>query len=235
LKTFFENHFPDYHLYLSPSLHYCRKNKLGSEEYAILVKKNLNLSVDFIHYNDSNCEFIRRPYGIQLNHFWRVLLFHSNPNNENELVSLSKVFEQFGNQKTLLMGDLNTGCHYVSFDKLNEFPIGKNYKWLLSEHLYTNLEKSCPYDRIITTPDINKLCRNAKVLNENQEAERIKSDHYPISVECDFNDQHYYAKMLEKSKPIEKVIGKTGFYKFWMDMFLLCFLLSLFPYLIIVY
>ena len=81
------------------------------------------------------------------------------------------------------MGDLNTGCHYVSFDTLRGYEIGRKYDWLLSEKSFTNVEQTCPYDRIVSTRDISGKLRNQRVLNQNNEAERIKSDHYPISVE----------------------------------------------------
>jgi hypothetical protein len=183
LKTFFETHFQEYDLLLSPSLHYCDHRHAGSEEYAILVKKNLFLNMKMIHYEDPECLFIRTPYGIQIGNDFHLLVFHSNPNNERELVSLTKVFEQFGNRKTLMMGDLNTGCHYVSFSKLREYEIGRNYSWLLSETDYSNVEKTCPYDRIVSTRDISEYMVNGKVLNQNEEAKRIQSDHYPISIE----------------------------------------------------
>jgi hypothetical protein len=159
----------------------------GSEEYAMLIKKDYQFdSVEMVHYEDKNCVFIRRPYGLKLSkngEIYHILVFHSNPNNEKELVELSNVFTQFGNEKTIMMGDLNTGCHYVSFSELSHYPIGQNYSWILDENMYTNVEKTCPYDRIVSTNDMKSLIRNHSVLNEHDEAKRIGSDHYPISVE----------------------------------------------------
>jgi hypothetical protein len=189
LSKFFEKYFPEYQVFLSPSLHYCSNTHSGSEEYAMLVKRNLDFNISMIHYQDKDCLFIRRPYGLNLkmNHTdYNLLLFHSNPNNQKELVALSDVFHQFGNQRTFLMGDLNTGCHYVSFDTLRGFEIGKEYDWLLSERSFTNVEQSCPYDRIVSTRDISGRLRNQRVLNQNNEAGRINSDHYPIAVEFAF-------------------------------------------------
>jgi hypothetical protein len=186
LKTFFQTHFQDYELYLSPTLHYCDHRNAGSEEYALLVRKGLFSSTKMVHYDDQECLFIRPPYGLEVEmdgEKLNILLFHSNPNNLKELVELAQVFRQFGNRKTILMGDLNTGCHYVSFDTLKSYDIGKNYTWLLSEKTFTNVEQTCPYDRIIFTNDIaNHGCRG-DVMNKNNEAKRIQSDHYPISIE----------------------------------------------------
>jgi hypothetical protein len=183
LRTFFETHFPEFDLYLSPSLHYCDHQHSGSEEYAMLVRKSFFSQISMIHYQDPECLFIRPPYGLKIDNDFNIFVFHSNPNNERELVSLSQVFEQFGNKKTLLMGDLNTGCHYVPFSKLREFEIGRNYSWLLSESEFSNLEKTCPYDRIVSTTDIVDHLIHGQVLNQGQEAGRIQSDHYPISIE----------------------------------------------------
>lgn len=187
LSKFFETYFPEYQIFLSPSLHYCSDSHSGSEEYAMLVRRSLSFdNISMIHYEDKDCIFIRRPYGLKMtkNHMdYHFLLFHSNPNNERELVSLSSVFHQFGDQRILLLGDLNTGCHYVSFETLDSYEIRKNYSWILSENMFTNVEQTCPYDRIISTNDISSHLQNQKVLNENNEAHRIKSDHYPIAVE----------------------------------------------------
>lgn len=187
IRTFFQKHFPEYQIFLSPSLHYCSKIHSGSEEYAMLVRRtNDGQNISMIHYDDKDCLFIRRPYGLRLvknGLYTNILVFHSNPNNEKELISLSDVFQQFGDHRTLLLGDLNTGCHYVMFKTLDQYEIRKNYDWILDENVFTNLEKTCPYDRIISTKDISCRLQHQRVLNESREAERIKSDHYPISVE----------------------------------------------------
>jgi hypothetical protein len=188
IHTFFQKYFHEYQLFLSPSLHYCDHTNSGSEEYAILVRRSEILGTPtMIEYHDRNCDFIRKPYGIRIENeklTINLLLFHSNPNNQKELINLSNVFKQFNDHKTLLLGDLNTGCHYVSFQELDKYEIRKNYDWILEDHTFTNLEKTCPYDRIIATKDISSShLRDQRVLNKNREAERIKSDHYPISVE----------------------------------------------------
>lgn len=183
LQTFFQTYFPEHHVLLSPPLHYCNHQNAGSEEYAILIKSN---QYEFVHYEDKDCLFIRPPYGIRIHEGGQdyvILLFHSNPGNKNELIALEKVFKQFGNQNILLMGDLNTGCRYVSFDELNHYSIGQNYKWKLDQHVFTNFEKSCPYDRIVSTNDVYDHLDNGRVLNLYREAERIGSDHYPIAVD----------------------------------------------------
>jgi hypothetical protein len=179
LKTFFQSYFPDHSIILSPPLHYCDEKHSGSEIYAILIRKDLKYQM--VSYPDSECLFIRRPYGIKIEDK-TYLTFHSNPGNEKELVFLDKVFQYFDNQNTLIIGDFNTGCHYVQFKTLENFPIGNNYVWKLAENAFTNLERSCPYDRIVTTLDFSDNVYNARVLNHNKEAERIKSDHYPIAV-----------------------------------------------------
>lgn len=182
IRTFFQNYFPQHQIYLSPPLHYCNHQHAGSEEYGILLK---NIPYEIVHYPDPDCLFIRPPYGVRIHEEGKemvVLVFHSNPGNKNELIALEKVFEYFGNENILLMGDLNTGCHYVSFEELKQYPIGKNYGWKLGEDVYTNFEKSCPYDRIVSTQDLFPYLHNAQVLNYAKEAERIGSDHYPISV-----------------------------------------------------
>jgi hypothetical protein len=189
IKTFFEKYFSDYQVFLSPSLHYCTNTHSGSEEYAMLVRRTVSFEhVSIVSYDDKDCLFIRRPFGLEWvkdGMKYHLLLFHSNPNNQKELVKLSDVFHQFNDQRTLLMGDLNTGCHYVSFEKLNDYDIRKNYDWLLSENSFTNVEQSCPYDRIISTKDISCRLYHPRVLNQNQEAKRIQSDHYPITIELD--------------------------------------------------
>ena len=184
LRKFFETHFPSYQLFLSPPLYYDTPfKKSGSEQYAILVKKTIS-SIHMIEYPDHETIFIRRPFGIELSDQVKVLLFHSHPNSEKELLSLSNVFRFFGNQKTILMGDLNTGCHYVGFEKLNDFDIRKDFDWLISETIFTNYEQTCPYDRILATKDISHFCKDGYVLNQSQEAKRIDSDHYPIGIQC---------------------------------------------------
>jgi len=179
LRTFFQTHFPNHQVILSPPLHYCDGHHSGSENYGILIRNGIEF--EQVHYPDPECLFIRRPYGIRIKEN-TYLTFHSNPGNERELVSLEKVFGYFQNQNTLLIGDLNTGCHYVQFETLRKNPIGSNYDWILPENAFTNLEKSCPYDRIITTKDLSNQVYDSRVLNHNREAERIKSDHYPIAL-----------------------------------------------------
>ena len=190
LSKFFDTYFKEYQVFLSPSLHYCSNVHSGSEEYAMLVRKDISLeNISMIHYDDKDCTFIRRPYGLKVSRDrtdYHILLFHSNPNNQKELVALSDVFRQFGDQRTFLLGDLNTGCHYVSFETLDSFEIRKNYEWLLSETSFTNVEQTCPYDRIISTKDVSSSLHDQRVLNTNNEAHRIKSDHYPIAVEWVF-------------------------------------------------
>ena len=183
LKTYFETYFPQHQVIITKPLHYCHNENAGSEEYAILVR---NMTYEPVHYEDKDCLFIRPPHGVRIHvgeEEYVILVFHSNPGNKNELIALGKVFEQFGNKNILLMGDLNTGCHYVSFEDLNQYEIGKNYGWKLSETQFTNFERTCPYDRIVSTKDIFHKLHNQRVLNQNEEAERIRSDHYPIAVE----------------------------------------------------
>jgi hypothetical protein len=185
IKKFFEKHFPSYQLYLSPPLYYDTPfKKSGSEQYAILVKKTIS-SIHMIEYPDKETIFIRRPFGIEISDKVKILLFHSHPNSEKELLTLSEVFRFFGNRKTILLGDLNTGCHYVGFERLNEFDIGKDFDWLISENIFTNYEQTCPYDRILATKDISHSCKDGFVLNQSNEAKRIDSDHYPIGIHCD--------------------------------------------------
>lgn len=184
LHTYFQNYFPNHQIYISNPLHYCDQQHSGSEEYGILVRNNITFEP--VRYQDKECLFIRPPHGIKIHLHdkkYTILVFHSNPGNKNELIGLQKVFEQLGNQNILLMGDLNTGCHYVSFEELNRNEIGKNYGWKLDPKVVTNFERTCPYDRIVSTKDIFDSLTNARVLNRDEEAERIRSDHYPIAVE----------------------------------------------------
>jgi hypothetical protein len=222
IKDFFGKHFPDYQLYLSPPLYYDTPfKKSGSEEYAILVRKHISVQ-KMIEFSDNESVFIRRPFGIELTNGFKILLFHSHPNSEIELVSLSKVFQQFRNQKIILMGDLNTGCHYVGFDKLNRFDISKDYDWMIPENVFTNAEQTCPYDRVITTKDISHLCHQGYVLNHSHEAKRIDSDHYPIGIECNWMDH----KMMS--------IGKRSIWKEkWLEFSILLFLILCIPFLVL--
>lgn len=183
LHTYFQNYFPEHQVYITQPLHYCDQHRSGSEEYAMLVR---NITFQHVSYQDTECLFIRPPHGVKVrfdNEDYIILVFHSNPGNKNELIALQKVFEQLGNKNILLMGDLNTGCHYVSFDELQKYRIGTDYGWKLDQGKYTNFERTCPYDRIVSTKDIYPQLHNDRVMNLNQEAERIRSDHYPIAVE----------------------------------------------------
>ena len=221
IKEFFEKFLPNYHLYLSPSLYYDTPfKKSGSEQYAILTKKNI--SVQTIEYQDHESTFIRRPFGIQLTNGVKVLVFHSHPNSETELVSLSKVFRYFGNQKTILLGDLNTGCHYVSFDTLDQNDIRKDYDWLIPETTLTNADQTCPYDRILSTKDISHSCQQGYVLNQNKEAKRIDSDHYPIGIECNL-----FPKSIRMNNPNKNIWNKRLIF----DCFVLLFLIICLPFL----
>lgn len=224
IKQFFEKFFPDHHLYLTPSLYYDTPfKKSGSEQYAILTRKNISVH-QMIEYEDQESTFIRRPFGIQLSNGIKILVFHSHPNSEIELVSLSKVFRFFGNQKTILLGDLNTGCHYVGFDRLNEYDIRKDYDWLVPETTLTNAEQTCPYDRILATKDISHSCYQGFVLNQNREAKRIDSDHYPIGIQCNLIS----STTLSSPKNIwtKKLI---------FDFIVLLFLVACLPFLVYFY
>jgi hypothetical protein len=183
LHTYFESYFPDHKVYITNPLHYCDHHHPGSEEYAILLK---NMTFEPVEYIDTECLFIRPPHGVKVRfgeEDYFILVFHSHPGNKKELIALQKVFEQFGNKNILLMGDLNTGCHYVSFEELKKYGIGVDYGWKLDPNMNTNFERTCPYDRMVSTKDIYPRLHNERVMNKNEEAERIRSDHYPIAVE----------------------------------------------------
>jgi hypothetical protein len=182
---FFEKYFPDYHLNLSPPLHYCHsESHSGSEEYGLFVKKSFPYNFTMVSYPDSQCKMIRRPFGLTFDspQPFTVLLFHSMPGNKQELVLLDDVMQHFGDH-TFLMGDLNTGCEYISFSELDHFPIRSNRTWVLGDRKYTNLHLCCPYDRILATYTMKNDLSFPRVECNNKEADRIQSDHYPISVQ----------------------------------------------------
>lgn len=187
LKSYFKEYLSGYELFITPPLHYCDKHHSGAEEYGIFIKENIHpIEKKIISY--SGCEFIRPPWGIyiQTNELELVIIvFHSMPGSKNELVALDKVFQEFSvySKNILLMGDLNTGCEYTSFDYINKFNIGKSYEWILSKSDFTNEKLNCPYDRIIATHEMKKHISKSGSLTENNEALRINSDHYPIFVE----------------------------------------------------
>jgi hypothetical protein len=182
MKSFFTKYLPEHQIYLSPPLHYCDQSAAGSEQYGILLK---HIPYEPIHYEDKECLFIRPPYGVRIHYEGQtlvILVFHSHPGSKEELIGLEKVFAYFGNENVLMLGDLNTGCHYITFQELERYPIGSNYTWVLGKNDFTNLEKSCPYDRIVSTQDPSFRVKSAQVLKQYREAERIGSDHYPICV-----------------------------------------------------
>ncbi|EFC49301.1 predicted protein [Naegleria gruberi] len=129
---------------------------------------------------------------------------HIKPSDAvNELNHMQEVYEQLKNEKfyenTIMMGDFNAGCGYVSGKQLAalKFRNGK-YTWLITDDMDTTVaSSSCPYDRFIVSKgmadkkiadgaafEINSVSvyrfDTALSLTGAQAAE--VSDHYPIEL-----------------------------------------------------
>jgi hypothetical protein len=185
IRSYFDHYLSNYTMLISPPLHFCHSDThSGSEEYGLFVKNTFPYKVEMVSYEDPQCKFIRRPFGLKIHSSpeYHILVFHSMPGNKQELILLDDVLRHFS-PNVVLLGDLNTGCEYTSFSELNHFPIRSNYTWVLPDKKYTNFHLNCPYDRIIATYTSKNDLSFPKVLCNGNEASRIGSDHYPITVE----------------------------------------------------
>lgn len=181
MKVYFQQTYPDYHFYMSPSLGRGQDNR-GKEQYGFLVNKKFTFQIG--SYSDPNQIFARRPYYIYIS---ELKLYFANVHitasslleSKKEVSELYNFFEEIqGNM--ILMGDLNLCNPSV----LNGEKVREDLNWILDDSVMTNLDnvnQRCAYDRIITDKNFNKY-KNPNVIQDSDIINLALSDHYPVSI-----------------------------------------------------
>lgn len=171
-----EDLFPEHSLYLSPSLGANPNNNRGKEQIGFMIRKKYTYFV--YSYFDTNGIFARKPYYIYVSEYnINIATVHiSAQNSESEVSELPLFFSSIEGDFVLL-GDLNI-CDPST---LNNQQIKKEYQWLLNDDDKTNSNLNCAYDRIISPLNFNRFS-HARVVSSDNEAQRVSSDHYPLSV-----------------------------------------------------
>jgi endonuclease/exonuclease/phosphatase family metal-dependent hydrolase len=97
-------------------------------------------------------------------------------NAESEVEQLPSFFSSIEGDFVLL-GDLNICNPSI----LEGQQVKKDYLWILDDDDKTNSNLNCAYDRIVSPLDFNRFS-HAKVMKDDNQAEKVSSDHFPLSI-----------------------------------------------------
>jgi hypothetical protein len=176
LKSQMDEDFPEHHFFMSPSLGFNPVNNRGKEQYGFLIRKTLNYNV--YHFQDIEQVFARPPYYITIHEYnINLATIHTNPKNSEKEVNYLPNFFNTLQGDFVLLGDLNI-CDPSILDNQK---VKMDYNWILEDGDSTNLNLNCAYDRIISNHGFQRYS-HAKVLKDDLQAEKILSDHYPLSI-----------------------------------------------------
>ncbi len=181
----------------------------SKEQYAFFYRPS-QLSVrDAYHYDDSLGEdgdtFEREPYVVQFQSTrppftdFAVVPLHSAPDHAvEELTAMTTVFSdvqrRLNEPDTILLGDFNASCNYVSDSKLASLPMKRDlsFSWWIDHDADTTTRSThCAYDHIVTTGEITGrvVADSAQVYYFDQALDLPEdltlkvSDHYPVELQ----------------------------------------------------
>lgn len=177
----------------------------SKEQYAFFYRKDLLESVEFFDFSDTNDLFEREP----LIAYWKFLStgeefftigLHDKPIDAfNELQALYDVYyfaeDYFNNNKSIIMGDFNQDCTYLSDTQFNQLKFVQDNQFAL--HISkswdtTSGTTNCAYDQLITTGSFSNRVSGVSIFNyqqgyglDNTTTTNI-SDHYPVGLNLGF-------------------------------------------------
>jgi endonuclease/exonuclease/phosphatase family metal-dependent hydrolase len=178
----------------------------SKEQYAFIYKKSLLEVISSSDFDDSSQDlFEREPLITFFRHlpsgeeFFAVGL-HAKPEDAfNELQYLYNVYyyaeDLFNNNKSIIMGDFNADCTYLSDSQYNNLSLvsDSQFTWHFSKSLDTTVKSTdCAYDHIITTGSFSNRVSNREIFNFqnvyllNQTSAEDVSDHYPVGITLSF-------------------------------------------------
>lgn len=190
--------------------------RLGStsskESYAYIYRKDKFELKEVHQYGDRGKNFERPPYSA----YFYIKLYgldypiwlhgcHISPGEaDHEIGKLYDVYKYYTTttklssrkkkhikERSILLGDFNADCSYLSATKLEENKLYKAFDWIIDEDS-TVATSDCSYDRfVVTHDDLNSLVKKTSVyrfdekLKLSSSTSKIISDHYPIVMELD--------------------------------------------------
>lgn len=177
----------------------------SKEQYAFFYRQDLLESVDYFDFSDTSDLFEREP----LIAYWRFTStgeefftfgLHAKPEDAfNELQALYDVYyyaeDYYNNNKSIIMGDFNSDCSYLSDSQFNQLKISNDnqFRWQISKSWDTTSgTTNCAYDQFITTGSFTNRVSGVHIFNfqqnynlDNATTDKI-SDHYPIGLTISF-------------------------------------------------
>lgn len=196
----------------------------GLEQYGFVYRKNKMAPTSKGSVASSSIEYRRNPFKVvwslrESSGFQFVtFVLHAAPDGSvvQELDALGKEAAETKNDNlpVLVLGDLNAGCSYITDVQWNclkndacknvtmSLWENKEFTWLLGNDKYTNLKRTCAYDRFVVTPKMLKhvVPGSAQVVTFDTQHtlspdEALKvSDHYPISLSIQTNTPNFCLK-----------------------------------------
>jgi hypothetical protein len=177
----------------------------SKEQYAFFYRKDLLESVSYFDYSDPGDLFEREPliaywHFLPTNEEFFTIGLHSKPEDAfNELQALYNVYyfaeDYFHNNKSILMGDFNADCTYLSDSQFNQLSITQDSQltWQISKAWDTTSGNSnCAYDQFVTTGSFTNRVSGVNIFNYQQNYGLDEtttsniSDHYPIGLTIGF-------------------------------------------------
>ncbi|KAK2916240.1 hypothetical protein Q8A67_000614 [Cirrhinus molitorella] len=157
---------------------YIVSDNLGRSTYKeryLFVYRSQSVSVANSFHYDDGCEscgtdtFNREPFVVQFSSNTAVGNFAIIPQHTSPEVAVQEIDalhdvvlntkQRLGTNNIMLMGDFNAGCSYVSSADWSKIRLrtDQTYNWLISDSVDTTVTTTtCPYDRIVATPDMMK-------------------------------------------------------------------------------
>lgn len=179
----------------------------SKEQYAYVYKKTLLEVVDSFDFNDTSDVFEREPF-IALFKFlptgdeFFTIGMHAKPDSTQTLVELnylddvySSVEDLYNNNKSIIMGDFNADCSYLSDAQYNSVTIFNDSAFTshINKTQDTTVSNSdCAYDKLVTTGSLSNRSKNVEIFNFqnafnlNQAAALDVSDHFPVGLTLSF-------------------------------------------------
>lgn len=174
----------------------------SKEQYAFIYKKNKISISSCLQYNDPNDAFEREPYTCQFldaktQRRFNLMALHTKPDDaKNELIEAELVYNlmnQSLDHFTILMGDLNADCSYLSDSDFNDL-IFSLYHWLIPKNADTTTSASdCAYDNFVLDSSLINSISNPSVFDFkshfgiSEDLTLDISDHYPIEFDIELN------------------------------------------------
>ncbi len=166
----------------------------SKEQYLYYYRsdRGLNLSAAEV-YNDSGDDFERPPYLVKFTRGKQALALislHARPRSAaSELNKLVEVFaytkQKFAADETLILGDLNADCSYLSDSAYDELAlIHQGFTFGISKEMDTTVtDTTCAYDNVVFDSagvSAVEIFNFQSAFSLDQKAAKAVSNHFPI-------------------------------------------------------